>query len=136
MFPLFDQITSFLPTTNLLDMHSEWTIVNRCDCLILHHDIYLPSSFSMPLIPNLLSCSIPFPGHFHKFFQLLSTKRKKCTSYIVFLLVVLIRLEFIHYNKIGILYLFSQKCTVYELLYTSCDICILGLTMTQSSHSP
>lgn len=136
MFPLFDQITLFLPTTNLLDMHSEWTIVNRCDCLILHHDIYLRSSFSMSLIPNLLSCSIPFPGHFHKFFQLLSTKGKKCTSYIVFLLVVLIRLKFIYYNKIGILYLFSQKCTVYKLLYTSCDICFLGLTMTQSSHLP
>lgn len=117
-------------------MDSEWTIVNRCDCLILHHYIYLRSLFSMSLIPNLLSGSIPFPGHFHKFFQLLSTKGKTCTSYIVFLLVVLIRLKFIHYNKIGILYLFSQKCTVYKLLYTSCDICFLGLTMTQSSHSP
>ena len=61
-------------------------------------------------------------GHFHKFFQLFSTKGKKCTSYIVFLLVVLIRLKFIYDNKIGILYLFSQKCTVYKLLYTSCYI--------------
>ena len=103
-------------------MDSEWTIVNRCDFLILHHDIYLRSSFSISLIPNLLSCSIPFPGHFHKFFQLFSTKGKKCTSHIVFLLVVLIRRKFIYYNKIGILYLFSQKCTVYKLIYTSCDI--------------
>ena len=75
-------------------MDSERTIVNRCVCLILHHDIYLRPSLSMPLIPNLLSRPIPFHGHFHKFCQLFSAKGKKCTSYILFLLVVLIRLKF------------------------------------------